>query len=229
MMDVITFHLCISNQLIRGKKNIDMNNLNFFLDTLDKNGKYKKYFFVPIFRDHKNIVEIDAESLERCINYSKENYYPVLFPKISEIITSNLKKNEIKEIVEYLKTCFLITDYKMSKMYKLEDIIFKNDNFNTFINKYTFNNPELTEEIKKKFLECLDKCNKKDINKINAKFIMEDLNFDEEEEIKSKEILGPITGFRRIPKKAFRYYIYSGTCSIRKNCFRQNRYIIVCG
>ena len=201
MMDVITYHLCISNQLIRGKKNIDMNNLNFFLNTLDKNGKYKKYFFVPIFRNNKNIIEIDAESLEKCINYSKENYYPELFPKISEIISPNLKKSEIKEIVEYLKTCFLITDYKMSKMYKLEDIIYKNDNFNTFINKYTFNNPELTDEIKNKLLEYLDKYNKKDINKINAKFIMEGLSFDEEDEIKSKEILGPITGFRRIPKK----------------------------
>jgi hypothetical protein len=98
MMDVITYHLCISNQLIRGKKNIDMNNLNFFLNTLDKNGKYKKYFFVPIFRNNKNIIEIDAESLEKCINYSKENYYPELFPKISEIISPNLKKSEIKEI-----------------------------------------------------------------------------------------------------------------------------------
>ena len=49
MTDVITFHLCFSNQLIRGKKNIDMNNLNFFLNSLSKNEVYKKYFFVPIF------------------------------------------------------------------------------------------------------------------------------------------------------------------------------------
>ena len=201
MMDVITFHLCISNQLIRGKKSIDMNNMNFFLNTLDKNGKYKKYFFIPIFKNEENISEIDAERLEKCINFSKGNYYRHLFPKISEIIPSNAKKNEIKELIEYLKTCFLITDYKLSKTYKLEDIIYKNDSFNSFISKYTFNNPELSDGIKNKLLGFIDGYNKKDINKINAKFIMEELYFGEEEEINSKELLGPITGYRRIPNK----------------------------
>ena len=202
MMDVITFHLCFSNQLIRGKKNIDMNNLNFFLNTLSKNEVYKKYFFVPIFQNNNNIIEIDGLKIDKCINYLKDNFHEDLFPRISTFnITQNDKNNENKEIIEYLKTSFLITDYKINKMYKFEDIIFKNDTFNTFINKYTFNNAELSEQIRNKLLECLAKNNKKNINKINAKFIMEELNFDEEEEIKSKEIIGGITGYRRIPIK----------------------------
>ena len=86
-------------------------------------------------------------------------------------------------------------------MYKLEDIIYKNDNFNTFIKKYTYNNSEFAEEVKSKLLECINKYNKKDINKINAKFIMEELYLGEEEVNQNKEIFGPITGFRRLPEK----------------------------
>ena len=83
----------------------------------------------------------------------------------------------------------------------LEDIIYKNDNFNTFIKKYTYNNSEFAEEVKSKLLECINKYNKKDINKINAKFIMEELYLGEEEVNQNKEIFGPITGFRRLPEK----------------------------
>ena len=201
MMDVITFHLGICNQLIRGKKSIDMKSIASFMKTLDKNEKYKKYYFVPIYRMDNNIIEIDGHKLDICINFLKNNLHVELFPRISEIIKSNYTKDEIEEVVEYLKNCFLITDYKLTKMYKLEDIIYKNDNFNTFIKKYTYNNSEFAEEVKSKLLECINKYNKKDINKINAKFIMEELYLGEEEVNQNKEIFGPITGFRRLPEK----------------------------
>ena len=202
MTDVITFHLCFSNQLIRGKKNIDMNNLNFFLNSLSKNEVYKKYFFVPIFQNNKNIFEIDAGKLDKCVNYLQNNFCEELFPRVSTTnLTPNDKNHENEEIIENLKSSFLITDYKMNKMYKYEDIIFKSDSFNTFINKYTFNNPELSEQIRDKLLECLNKHSKININKINAKFIMEELDIDDDEAIKSKEILGGITGYRRISNK----------------------------
>ena len=202
MMDVIIFHLGICNQLIRGKKNIDIgdNNINFFMNTLYENDKYKKYFFVPVFRNN-NIIEIDGIKLDKCKYYLNNKIIPELFPKISEIITSNNTKNEIEELIKNLKSCFLITDYKKTKMYKLEDLIYKNDNFNTFIQKYTFNNPELEEEIKSKLLECIYKNSKKDISKINAKYLMEELLFEEDDVNQNKEKLGPITGFRRIPER----------------------------
>ena len=201
MMDVLTFHLSICSQLIRAKKNVDVNNLKYFEETLYKNGKYKKYFFVPIFKKD-GIMEIDGLKIDKCINFLNQNFDEDLFQRISNIISPNNTKTKNKEIMEDLKNCFLITDYRPSKVYKFEDIIYKKDNIKTFINKYTFNNDELKEGIKVKLKECFDKYCKSNINNNNSKFLMEELCFTEEEEQdKFKEMFGGITGYRKIPER----------------------------
>ena len=203
MKDVLIFHLIVANQLIRGKKNVDLDYLNKYEQALYKDDQYKKYFFVPIVRQ-KGIIEIEPDQIDRCKCFKDANFIKKYFPRISTIISSKYKKieNYKEEIIESLKNCFLLTDYKANKLYKFEDIIFKDDNLDTFINKYTFNNPELNVEIQKKLKEIIYKFNKKEENKINAKFIMEELYFgDEEEQQLLKESFGGILGYRKIPIK----------------------------
>ena len=202
MKDVIMFHLSICNQLIRGKKNIEKDNIDNFLDTLYKNEKYKKYFFVPIFRKDDGVIEIDGLKIDRCITFSNENFLNDYFPRINQILKIKNNTEENQEIIEYLKNCFLITDYRINRIYKLEDIILKKDDLNTFIKKYTFNTPELYDEIKSKLMENINRNKLHEFIHINTQYIMEKLYFgDEEEEIKYKETLGGIIGYRNIPQK----------------------------
>ena len=90
-----------------------------------------------------------------------------------------------------------MTDYKINRIYKFEDIIYKDDDLNTFINKYTFNTKELTKELKIKLIEAIKK-NGLDIKSIKAKYIMEELPLEEDE---NNCILGGIIGYRKIPSK----------------------------
>ena len=44
-------------------------------------------------------------------------------------------------------------------MYKFQDILFKKDNINSFIDKYTYNNEELKPEIKSKLTKVIQNNN----------------------------------------------------------------------
>ena len=237
MLDIINFHLNICNQLIRGKKIADKNSMKFYEDALTNKEKFKKYFFVPIFRNNDKF-EINWRKIYESINFSynidnKSNDFDEnIFKRISTIISSKKSNKENAKLIEKLKNCFLITDYKPSRMYKYEDLIFKKDNINAFIDKYTFYNKELKDDIRSKLVQVYNEYNEGgDINKINANFIMEDLFFgNEEEQAQLKETLGGITGYRRIPgryniviKNSNEYYL---SCKFGPSNFcRQTNFI----
>ena len=63
----------------------------------------------------------------------------------------------------------MITDYRINRIYKLEDIILKKDDLNTFIKKYTFNTPELYDEIKSKLMENINRNKLHEFNNLNLK------------------------------------------------------------
>ena len=237
MLDIINFHLNICNQLIRGKKIADKNSMKFYEDALTNKEKFKKYFFVPIFRNNDKF-EINWRKIYESINFSynidnKSNDFDEnIFKRISTIISSKKSNKENAKLIEKLKNCFLITDYKPRRMYKYEDLIFKKDNINAFIDKYTFYNKELKDDIRSKLVQVYNEYNEGgDINKINANFIMEDLFFgNEEEQAQLKETLGGITGYRRIPgryniviKNSNEYYL---SCKFGPSNFcRQTNFI----
>ena len=194
MKDIIIFHLNICNLLIRGKKNIDKDNLKSYEEALSNNEKYKKYFFVPISKNKEKMI-IDDQKIDKVKNFSDNKFDEKYFPRISSI--TNIKS---PKVIEKLKNSFLITDYKTSRMYKFQDILFKKDNINSFIDKYTYNNEELKPEIMSKLTKVIQN-NNININKINAKFIMEDLYFSDEENNQVNEKIGGIIGYRKIPIK----------------------------
>lgn len=198
MINILNYHYCICGQLLKGKKNIEFNSIQSYMKNLNNSNIYKKYFFVPI-KKRDNQIEINEEKISKCINYIQEKCPQELFPRISEIISNiNDKEENRKHLFKIFEDSYFVTDYKINRIYKFEDIIFKDDNFNTFINKYTFNNEETNGQIKTKLLEVV-KNNNLDIKNITAENIMEDLIF-EENNIK-KDILGGIIGYRKIPEK----------------------------
>ena len=207
MLDIINFHLNVCNQLIRGKKNIDKNSMKFYEEALNNKEKFKKYFFVPISRNNDKIgingrKIVESILFSNNVNNSNNDFDENIFVRLSTLISSKKSNAENAKIIEKLKNRFLITDYKPSRIYKYEDLIYKKDNINTFITKYTFNNEELKDDIKSKLVYANNEYNKSNINKINANFIMEDLFFgDEEEQTRIKESLGGIIGYRRIPDR----------------------------
>ena len=198
MEKIVTYHYCLCNQLLRGKKNFENELIQSFMKYLDKNDIYKKYFFVPI-KKNNNQIELDENKLLKCINFLHENCPNKLFPRISEIVSTCANKEENrKNIFKLLEKSYIVTDYNINRLYKLDNIIYKDDKFDTFISKLSFNiNDDTTKEFKNTFLEIL-KTNKIDSKKITAKYIMEELPFEDNE---NKSILGAVTGYRKIPQK----------------------------
>ena len=201
MLNILTFHYCICGQLLKGKKNIEFTSIQSYINNLNNNNIYKKYFFVPI----KNVdekMEINEEKIRKCTNYLQENCPNDLFPRISEILSNLNEKDENnqKNLFEFFEDCYFVTDYKINRIYKFEDIILKSDNFNTFLTKYTFNSEEanVNKEIKTRLIDII-KSNKLDPKNVTAKNIMEDIVF-EDANVK-KDVLGGIIGYRKIPEK----------------------------
>ena len=199
MEHIITYHYCICNQLLRGKKNIDNELIQSFMKNLYKNDIFKKYFFVPI-KKIENKFDIDKNKILKCVSFLQEKCPKELFPRLSEIIMKNKYNNEEnrQNLFKLLENKYFVTDYKINRIYKFEDIIYKEDDLNTFVNKYTFNTKELNQELKIKLLEAI-KENDLNNKNINAKYIMENLPL--EEDVENKKILGGIIGYRKIPSK----------------------------
>ena len=197
----ITFHYCICNQLLHGKKKVECDSIKYYMSNLFKNDIFKKYFFVPI-EQRGHLVEIDEKKISKCMNYIQDKCPSSIFPRVSEIFSENINSNTSKEEIRktmfnLFKDCFFVTDYKINRIYKFEDIIFKDDKLNNFIAKYTFNTEELDKELEPILLKSF-KDNNLDAKKISAKYIMEDLVF--EENIPT-EIIGGIVGYRNIPQR----------------------------
>ena len=184
MEKIVTYHYCLCNQLLRGKKNFENELIQSFMKYLDKNDIYKKYFFVPI-KKNNNQIELDENKLLKCINFLHENCPNKLFPRISEIVsTCENKEENRKNIFKLLEKSYIVTDYNINRLYKLDNIIYKDDKFDTFISKLSFNINDDTTKV--------------DSKKITAKYIMEELPFEDNE---NKSILGAVTGYRKIPQK----------------------------
>ena len=196
MMNIITYHLSLCNQLLRGKKNFENELIQSYMKNLCKNDIYKKYFFVPLKQDEDQI-DIDENKIIKCVSFINEKCPKDLFPRISELLPKNNKEKNKKYIFNLLENAYFVTDYKINRLYKFENIIFKDDKLNTFLNKYTFNEEELKKQVKIKLLESIKK-NNLDAKSITAKYIMEELPLDNDE---SNSILGGIIGYRKIPQK----------------------------
>ena len=197
MEKILTYHYCICSQLLRGKKSFESDLIHSYIKYLNKSDIYKKYFFIPI-KKNNNQIELDEYKLSRCINFLHENCPNELFPRISEIISTDGNKEENREkIFKLLEKSYIVTDYNINRLYKFEDIIYKDDKFDTFISRLSFNNNELSKELKMKFLEEFQK-NKLDSNKITVKYIMEEIPFEEND---VKSILGAVIGYKKIPQK----------------------------
>ena len=167
------------------------------MNNLCNNDIYKKYFFVPLEKN-ENQINIEENKILKCFNFIEEKCPNEFFPRISEILPKNINdKEKYRKYFNELENSYFVTDYKINRLYKFENIIYKDDKFNTFLNKYTFNSEELKKKVKIKILEAV-KNNNLDTKGITAKYIMEDLPFEEET---PRDILGGITGFRKIPQK----------------------------
>ena len=198
MKHIITYHYSICNQLLRGKKNLENELIQSYMKNLSKNDIYKKYFFVPL-NYNENQIDIEENKILKCVNFIEEKCPNELFPRISENCLKNINDKEKfrKHLFSLLENSYFVTDYKINRLYKFENIIYKDDKFTTFLNKYTFNQEELKKKVKLKILESL-KNNNIDSKGITAKYIMEELPFIEES---PKDILGGIIGYRKIPQK----------------------------
>lgn len=200
MENIVSFHYYICNQLLHGKKKVEFDSIKYYLKNLTEN-VFKKYFFVPIIKVDE-IYEIDENKISKCINFIQEKCPNDIFPRVTEVISKSINfknpKEKVREdILDLFKDSFFVTDYKINRVYKFEDVIFKGDKLNTFISKYTFNTEELNKELESSILNAM-KNTIYDINSISAKDIMEDLPFDENS---PSEMIGGIIGFRNIPQR----------------------------
>ena len=46
-------------------------------------------------------------------------------------------------VFNLFENAYFVTDYKINRTYRFENILYKDDKLNTFLRKYTFNNEEL--------------------------------------------------------------------------------------
>ena len=196
MNQIVTYHYSLCNQLIKGKKNFENQLIGKFMKNLSEGNKYKKYFFVPL---KKFQVEIEENKIKKCFNFIGEKLHNYLFPRISEILPKDIKESDKnkKMVFNLFENAYFVTDYKINRTYRFENILYKDDKLNTFLRKYTFNNEELIKQVKNKILNAAKKHNL-DAKNLTAKYIMEELPFEENE---PKDLIGGITGFRKIPQK----------------------------
>ena len=198
MVHIITYHYSLCNQLLRGKKNFENKLIETYMKNLCNDEKYKKYFFVPLKNDLSQI-DIEENIILKCVSFIEEKVYNYLFKRISEVLPNDIndKEKNQKIVFNLFENTYFVTDYRINRIYKFENIIYKDDKLNIFLNKYTFNNENLKKQVKNKILESVKK-NNLDVKNLTAKYIMEDLPFNEDE---PKNILGGIIGYRRIPHK----------------------------
>lgn len=203
MENVIIYHYYICCHLLRGKKNIEIENVKNFVKNLKSSEIYKKYFFVPIIKE-KGVKTLNEKKILKCKNFIQEKSPYDIFQRVGEIISFNTSKKNGKEeirkkVLSLFQDTYFITDYKMNRIYKYEDLIFKDDKFSEFIEKFTFGKESLKEQVEAYLITVLSD-NYIKTDDVVAKNIMEDLVYDEED-YNPKSFLGGIIGYRQIPQK----------------------------
>ena len=202
----LIYHFYACENLLNGKKNIVSAKVVNYLKhdvlpelTSTKNCSliFKKYFFIPIIKE-KNEIKINYDKIENCISFVGGEFHNI--KGIEKCIKGN-EKEFVKNFKQKYQNSILVTDYTHNvnyfNLYFFKDIMLKSDDVETFIQKYTFYNKKLYNNIQKQIENLTE-------NKVNpnTKYIMEEMPIPNIEEKKNQnDELTSIIGYRELEKK----------------------------